>query len=114
MMERRSEIRKILDFEEFPLHADFFSGVEYRFYGHIQNISPGGLCIMLLNTYQASPPNIKGNLHLIYLGKTRSVPAVIKWIDKPHHFLRYVGLEVKPEDLEPVLKEFFPDLLSNQ
>ena len=108
-MERRQERRRILDFEEFPLYADFFSAMHYRFHGHIQNISSGGLCLMLMNTYQASPPNTKGNLHLIYLGKNRSVPATIRWIDKPNHFIRYAGIETNPELLEPVLKEFFPN-----
>lgn len=113
-MERRNERRRILDFEEFPLYADFFSGIQYRFHGHIQNISPNGLCLMLMNTYQASPPNTKGNLHLIYMGKTRSVPATIKWIDRPNHFIRYAGIEAKSEELEPVLKEFFPKLYNYQ
>lgn len=113
-MERRSERRKILDFEEFPLYGDFSAGSIFKFHGHIQNISPGGLCLMLMNTYQSSPPNTKGVLHLIYLGKNRSMPATIRWIDTPNHFIRYAGIEVKPELLEPILREFFPNLYSYQ
>ena len=109
-MERRHERRKILDFEEFPLYADFFSGIDQSFHGHIQNISPSGLCIMLMNTKHYSKPNTKGNLHLIYMGKTRSIPATVKWVDIPKHFIRYAGIEVDPEKLAVVLKEFFPNL----
>ena len=108
-MEKRHQERKSLNFEDIQLYADFFSGMQYRFYGHIMNISPNGLCIMLLNTYQASPPNTKGNLHLIYMKKIRSVPATIRWIDRPNHFIRYVGIEVNPEELKPILQEFFPN-----
>ena len=51
-MENRSERRKILDFEEFPLYANFSHNNLYDFHGHIQNISPSGLCIMLLNSFK--------------------------------------------------------------
>lgn len=113
-MERRKSRRKKINFDDFPLYAEFFSGIEEHFFGHVQNISPNGLCIVLLNCKISTLPNTKGHLHLIFRGKTRSILSIVKWIDTPNHFVRYVGLEVDPKHLEPVLKEFFPDLLSYQ
>ena len=109
-MERREHPRKILDFEEFPLRADFFSGINHRFYGHIQNISPGGLCVMLLNCKTASPPHTKGVMTLIYQGKTIDIPAVVKWIDTPRHLIRYAGIETDGGSLYEKLKEIIPNL----
>lgn len=110
-MENRSEIRKILDFEEFPLYADFFYKDLNYFHGHIQNISPSGLCIILMNSKNLPPPDSKGILHLIHMGRNRSVPATVKWVDNPKYFIKYVGIEVNSNLLEPIIKEFFPDML---
>lgn len=106
MDDRRSEPRIILDFEEFPLKAEFYSGIDYYFKGDIQNISPSGLSIVYLETHTRVSENVIGNLSISKNNKTLTVPAKVKWVNKPNGFVRYVGLETPPKLLFPVLDEF--------
>jgi hypothetical protein len=105
MMERRESFRKLLDFEEFPVRAEFFSGIEYSFHGHIRNISSGGLCVVMLNCKQASPPGTKGVLTLRYKEKSVDILATVKWIDVPGHMLKYVGIETDAVILEEKIRD---------